>query len=152
MDPLRRAIEETRRQQDRHERAQYEVYDRLWETEEAISSRIRFFAVGVLAVSWGLVVQEAGFEEPSRFDMRLILGAAILSIASLIFDFLYFTFRRAALMHAARHGTRELDGSGPYVRLASAMSVLRVSLFCLAAAMLVFTAIGALLPLVVRPA
>ena len=151
VDPLRRAIEETRRQQDQHERAQYEVYDRLLETEEALSNRVRFFAVGVLMVSWGLLVQETGMEDPSMFDMRLILGAAILSVISLVFDFLYFTFRRGALRHAAVHRTRELDGSGPYAGFATLASKIRLSFFCLASVTLVYAVVTALLPILDSP-
>lgn len=151
VDPLRRAIQETRRLQDKHERAQYEVYDRLWETEEALSNRIRFFAVGVLAVSWGLLVQETGMEGTRLFDMRIVLGAALLSVTSLVFDFLYFTFRRGALIHAARQGTRELDGSGPNARFAKVASTVRVWFFMLAAIALVFASVQALLPVVMNP-
>ena len=151
MDAMRRAIEENRRSQDRHERAQYEVQDRLWETDEAISSRVRFFAVGVLIVSWGLLVQETGLDEESAFDMRLILGAAVLSVVSLIFDFLYLTFRRSALVHAIHNGTRALDGSGPNAKLAEMMSWIRVVFFCLSTAMLVYAVITALLPIVMSP-
>ena len=151
VDPLQRAREETRRMQDRLERAQYEVYDRLWETEEALSNRVRFFAVGVLAVSWGLLVQESGPESTALFDMRIVLGAALLSIASLVSDFLYFTFRRGALRHAARSGSQDLDGSGPNAGFAQLASTIRLILFVCASAALVFAAVQALLPVVMYP-
>ncbi len=147
VDPLRRAIEETRRMQDRRERAQYEVYDRLWETEEALSNRVRFFAVGVLAVSWGLLVQEQGTQN-SNFDMLTVLGAAVMSVVSLVCDFLYISFRRWALIHAARNNPSQVDGSGPGVGLARMANGARILFFCLAATMLVFAAITALLPVI----
>ncbi|MEL7371317.1 MAG: hypothetical protein AAFN74_20510 [Myxococcota bacterium] len=133
---------------DRNERRQYEVYDRIWETEEALSNRARFFAAGVLAVSWGLLVQEAGIENASLFDMRLVLAAAVLSVTSLVFDFLYFTFRRGALRHAAHSGSNDLDGSGPSAKLAILASSARLIFFAGAASALVFAAINALLPVV----
>ncbi len=152
VDPLRRAIEENRRMRDKIERAQYEVYDRLWETDEAISNRVRFFAAGVLAVSWGLLVQETGADDHSAFDMRLILVAAIFSVLSLVFDFLYLTFKRSALMHSARHRSgRDVDGSGPNRALAGLSSWLRVVLFCAAAAVLIYAVIMALLPVLAAP-
>ena len=151
VDPLRRAIEENRRSQDRLERAKYEVSDRLWDTDEAISNRIRFFAVGVLVVSWGLLIQEAGIDTQSVFDMRLILSAAVLSVVSLVLDFLYLTFRRSALIHAIKTGSSSLEGSGPQVQLAGLMSWLRVVVFCVSAGTLLYAVITGLLPIAFAP-
>ncbi len=148
-ESLSRAMEESRRLQDRHERAQYEILQRLWDTEQALSNRVRIFAIGVLAVSWGLLLQETGAEEgQGLFDLRLVLGAAVLSIVALVLDFIYFSLRRTALSNAARRGTRALGGSGFAAPLANLFSTLRAAFFFVAAGVLVFAAVQAFLPVV----
>lgn len=148
-DAMNRAMEESRRLQDRHERAQYEILQRLWDTEQALSNRVRIFAVGVLAVSWGLLLQETGAAEgEGLFDLRLVLGAAVLSIVSLVLDFIFFSLRRMALTHAARRGTRALGGSGTAATFAAMFGTLRAIFFFAATGVLVYAAVSAFLPIV----
>ena len=91
-------------------------------------------------------------EDPNFFDLRIILAAALLSVVSLVFDFLYFTFRRSALANAARAGSTDLDGIGPFVGFAKLAATLRVIFFCSAAVALVYGTVSALLPIVLSPA
>lgn len=134
--------------QDRSERARYEIFERLWETEQAISNRVRIFSVGVLAVAWGLLLQETTTVNDSLFDLRLVLGAAVLSVVSLVLDFVYFTLRRAALANAARRDVYAIDGSGPAAPLARMTGLFRAIAFFAAAGVLVYSAVVALLPVV----
>ncbi len=151
-DAIERARAESRRLQDQHERAQYEVLERLWDTEQALSNRVRIFAVGVLAVSWGLLVQETGSDASGVFDLAIVFIAALLSIAALFFDFLYFQFRRTTLAHAARRGTRALNGSGPMVPFLNAAGTLRAIFFFSAIGALVYAAVSGLAPVILEGA
>lgn len=146
---MRREMEaRTNRMQDRHDRAQYAVADQLFETEEALSNRVRIFAAAVLAVSWGLLLDQAGEGETSKlaFDLRLVLGAAVLSILSLVFDFAYWSLRRTALLKSYQRGAGVISGIGwavPFMRLAS---LLRAIVFFAATALLVLAAMTAFWP------
>lgn len=139
-DTMREHIETSRYMQDRHERGQARVAEQLWEADHALSNRVRIFAAGVLAVSWGLVL------EPRGFDPRLLLAACVLAVVSLMLDFAYFSFRRAALYAALRRGANVLDGIGPMAGFARVSAVLRAAFFLAATAALVTAAMMALLP------
>ena len=138
----REATERQFRMQDKHERGQAAVAEQLWEVDQALSNRVRIFAVGVLAVSWGLLL------DPRGFDPRLVLLACTLSLISLVFDFAYFICRRAALEKAYRRGIHALGGAGLGVILTRLASLLRAIFFFGATATLIFAAVRALLPTV----
>jgi hypothetical protein len=139
-DAMREHIENTRYIQDRHERGQARVAEQLWETDQALSNRVRFFAAGVLAVSWGLLI------EPGGFDMRLLLAACVLAMVCLMLDFAYLSFRRSALRAALQRGENVLDGIGPFTKLAGLAGVLRALVFFAATGALVAAALLALWP------
>ncbi len=151
---MRREMEaRANRMQDSHERAQYAVADQLFETEEALSNRVRIFAAAVLAVSWGLLLEQAGADEAAAaprvvFDLRLVLGAAVLSIVSLILDFAYWSLRRTALAQSYRRGAGVVGGIGWAVPYMHAVSTLRALVFFAATGVLVLAAVSAFWPVI----
>jgi hypothetical protein len=140
-DRMRDHIETSRYMQDRHERGQARVADQLWETDQALSNRVRFFAAGVLAVSWGLLL-----DPRASFDLRFLLTACVLAMVSLMLDFAYLSFRRSALEAALRRGDNVLDGIGPFRGLAQISGLLRALFFFAATGALAAAALMALLP------
>lgn len=139
-DHMRDHIETTRYMQDRHERGQHQLAERLFETELALSNRVRIFAAAVLAVSWGLVL------EPRGFDLRILLASCVLAVISLMLDFSYFLCRRIALAAAFRRGSNAYNGIGPFVGLAALAGFFRALFFFAATGALAAAAILALLP------
>ncbi len=138
LDQVRREMQERQyRMQDSHERAQYAVAEQLFQTEEALSNRVRIFAAAVLAVSWGLLLDRTGTGEPAAFGVEggpafnlvLVFAAAILSMVSLIFDFAYWSFRRSALRASYHQGAGVIGGIGKTVPLMHGVSILRAIAF-----------------------
>jgi hypothetical protein len=140
-DTMRDHLENTRYMQDRHERGQSRVAERLFETELALSNRVRIFAAGVLVVSWGLLL-----DNESGFDLRLVLAACILAIASLILDFGFLLSRRIALSAALQRGANYYNGIGPFAGLAKVAGFFRALLFFGATGILTTAAVMALWP------
>ncbi len=140
-DRMRDHIETSRYMQDRHERGQARVADQLWETDQALSNRVRFFAAGVLAVSWGLLL-----DPRATFDLRVLLAACVCALVSLMLDFAYLSFRRSALRAALNRGVNTLDGIGAFARLAQLAGALRAVFFFAATGALVAAALMALAP------
>ncbi len=144
---MRREMQERQfRMQDSHERKQFAVADQLFQTEEALSNRVRIFGAAVLAVSWGLLIGQADAETASAFDFRLIFAASTLSVISLLLDFGYWNFRSIALRTAYRKGIGAIGGAGwavPFMRLSG---ILRAIMFFGATGVLIAAAVGAFWP------
>ena len=143
-EAMRDHLENMRHSQDRHERGQSRVAERLFETELALSNRVRIFAAGVLVVSWGLLLENDG-----GFDLRLVLAACVLAMVSLMLDFSYLLCRRIALSAALKRGINAYDGSGVFAPLAQVSGFFRALFFFGATGVLTTAAIQALWPRVI---
>lgn len=139
-DALNRAREMLERSQDQQERARFAVAEQLWRAEEALSNRVRIFAVGVLAAAWALLL------EPKGFDLRLVFASAGLAMVALVLDFLYFVFRRSALAAAYNRSAHAIEGFGPYALMMRTTGIARALVFFAAAGALVVAAALAVLP------
>lgn len=151
LNQMRREMQERQyRAQDSHERAQYAVASQLFETEEALSNRVRIFAAAVLAVTWGLLLDQATGAGATgvAFSLPLVLVSAGLSLISLILDFAYWSFRRTALLASYSRGAGVIGGIGWTVPFMRAASVARAIAFFGATGVLVTAAGQAFWPVI----